>query len=75
MFGNGSSNGDIIKLLFSKVFFSDFRGGPVDSTEELPVKIQVLFHMMVYLLDECLKKDESEEWNILLKFLSHRSAE
>lgn len=44
MFGNGSSNGDIINLLFSKVvFFSDFRGGPADSTEELPVKIQVLY--------------------------------
>lgn len=40
------------------VIFFNFRGGPVDSTEELPVKIEVhsLSHMMVYLADACLKR-------------------
>lgn len=41
VFGNGSRNSDIINFS-QKCLFSDFRGGPADSTEELPVKIQVL---------------------------------
>lgn len=73
------------KLNFLKsVIFFNFRGGPVDSTEELPVKIEVhsLSHMMVYLADECLKKrwksSQLLDSNILLrlelteKFLSEK---
>lgn len=67
VFRSGRSNGDIINLLFSNVFFCGFfvpksRGGALDSAEELPVKIEVisLFYMTVYLVDECLKKKDEK---------------